>query len=167
MAESGILTYPDERLRQHSSAVEAFDATLEALAAELIGQLTPTDGIGLCAPQLGVAKRVIVLRNDPAMEPEVLVNPVLSNPAVPCIVEERCLSLPGLVGRVFRSAEVTVNYQTLTGEPVSQRLTGMPAVCAQHEVDHLDGKLFLDRLSSFRRWRYRKWGAHRQQAATA
>lgn len=163
-----ILEYPDPRLRQSAHAVTEFNASLLQLSQDLIDTLHDSTGIGLCAPQIGSDLQVLAIReSEEPQAVEVLVNPRILRTAVPCIVEEQCLSLPGLVGKVLRSAEVELVCQTVTGAEVERRLSGMAAVCLQHELEHLQGVLFLDHLSAFKRWRYRKWGAHRSETTVA
>ncbi|MEM6708462.1 MAG: peptide deformylase [Pseudomonadota bacterium] len=157
MAVRDVLEYPAEQLRAVAEPVATFDKQLSSLIADLSETLAAGTGIGLAAPQLGVPKRVLALtdeQNPSAVR--VFVNPEIIEVQTPCIVEERCLSLPGLVGRVFRYADARCRYQSETGEWCDDTLSGMPAVCLQHELEHLDGRLFLDRLSAFKRWRYHR-----------
>ncbi|MEM1436244.1 MAG: peptide deformylase [Pseudomonadota bacterium] len=157
-----ILKYPDSMLSQPAAAVEHFGAELEHLIEDLIDTLKHHDtSIGLSAPQIGTSQRVIVVAD--AEGPLVFVNPTLNRTAVPCIVEERCLSLPELSGHVLRSAEATVSYQDASGRPAERELTGMPAVCLQHEIDHLRGRLFLERLTPIKQWWYKRGVQKRRQ----
>ena len=164
-AERTLLTYPDPRLRIISTPIDVVDSTIEALAEDLLHTLEPTNGIGLSAPQLGVNQRLVLLWEDRQKEPEWMINPVLTELKAPCIVEESCLSVPGLTAKLFRSAEAQLSYVNISGDRVSRPLQGMEAVCLQHEVEHLDGVLFLDHLSRLRRWHYRRWGAWPRAAA--
>ncbi len=152
MAQRPILQYPDPRLRERSAPVTAFDAGLEQLVDDLLDTLFATDAIGLSAPQIDDRRRVLV--TDPTAErtdPQIYVNPEITGRAMPGIVEESCLSLPGVVGNVIRRTRVRVRAQDRAGAPFERELEGMAAVSLQHEIDHLDGKLFIDRLSPIRR----------------
>lgn len=156
MARRAILEYPDPRLRLQSEPVADFDADLSHLADDLIETLHATGGIGLAAPQVDDRRRVLVMdHSGDASAPRVYVNPVILADAAPGLVEESCLSLPGLVGNVIRATQVRVQAQKRDGTRFEHDLTGMEAVCLQHEIDHLDGRLFLDRLSLLRRLRAR------------
>lgn len=157
MSVRPIVEYPHQALLQPAASVQKFDDALRILAKDLLDTLEQSTGIGLSAPQLGESAQVLVI-SEPTLDegPLVVVNPTILRTAVPCIVEERCLSLPGLSGHVLRSAEAEIAYQTLDGTAVQRTLSGMAAVCLQHEVDHLQGQLFLERLSRFKQWRYRR-----------
>jgi peptide deformylase len=156
MAQLPILEYPDPRLRLRSQPVTTFDAELERLIDDLFDTLYATTGIALSAPQTGDLRQVLVvdLSRD-AADPQVYVNPQLLSRAVPGIVEESCLSVPGVVGNVIRATQVRVRAQEPSGSTIERDLEGMNAVCLQHEMDHFDGKLFLDRLSLIRRLQVR------------
>jgi len=147
-----ILHYPDPRLRQRSLPVRVFDDEIFALSEDLVLTLHQTGGIGLSAPQVGVLRRVMVMDLSPDQSaPEVYVNPELVRRSAFGLVEESCLSIPGITGNVVRATSVRIRAQDARGEPFERELEGMHAVCAQHEVDHLNGKLFIDRLNVFRR----------------
>ena len=147
-----ILEHPDPRLRQRSAPVDVFDAEVRQLADDLLETLYATSGIGLSAPQAGVHRRVAVMDlSGSASDPQVFVNPEIRSRAAFGIVEESCLSVPGVTGNVWRATKVKVRAQDCTGHAIERDLEGMEAVCLQHEVDHLDGKLFIDRLWFFRR----------------
>lgn len=155
MSRLPILEYPDPRLRLRARPVDRFDDDLARLVDDLVDTLSATGGIGLCAPQVNHLRRVLVLQlsGDPA--PQVYVNPEIESSAVPALVEESCLSVPGFVGNVIRATRVLVRAQDVTGAPIVRELEGMAAVCLQHEVDHLDGVLFVDRLPLLRRLAFR------------
>ena len=162
MARRSILEYPDPRLRQRSAPVEQFDDDLSCLIDDLIETLHATGGIGLAAPQVDDRRRVLVMdHSGNATAPDVLVNPVIVADATPGLVEESCLSLPGLEGNVIRATEVRVQAQDRHGATFQRDLSGMEAVCLQHEIDHLDGRLFLDRLPLLQRLRIRMAGLSR------
>ena len=156
MPERPILAYPDPRLRERCAPVATFDTALARLVDDLFDTLYATSGIGLSAPQLGALQRVLVMDHSGSAEaPEVYVNPELLQRAAIGIVEESCLSVPGVTGNVFRATRVRVRAQDPTGATFERDLDGMPAVCLQHEIDHLDGKLFIDRLMPWRRLLFR------------
>jgi len=151
-----IIEYPDERLRTASAPVTVFDAALGSLIDDLVETLHATTGIGLCAPQTGELRRVLVMDlSGDGSAPQAYVNPEILSRSGLAIVEESCLSLPGVAAKVFRSARVRVRASDRTGRSFERDLEGMHAVCLQHESDHLDGKLFTDRLSALRRLRFR------------
>jgi peptide deformylase len=164
MAQRPILEYPDPRLRERSKPVEAFDDALGSLIDDLIDTMRATDGLGISAPQIDVRQRVLVIMGADE-SPEVYVNPVIVDSAAPGFVEESCLSLPGVVGNVFRATQLRVQAHDRFGEAFERTLSMMPAVCVQHELDHLDGRLFSDRLPPWRRLGV--WMAGRSRARSA
>lgn len=152
MARLPILEYPDPRLRLRSLPVETFDGSLHGLVDDLFDTLYDTTGIGLSAPQTGHRLRVFVMDlSGSCSDPGVYVNPEILESGVPGLVEESCLSIPGVVGNVIRATRLVVQARDRDGLTFRRELEGMAAVCLQHEVDHLDGRLFIDRLSLFRR----------------
>ena len=152
MAVRRILEYPDQRLRTRAAPAARFDADLAHLAQDLLDTLAATAGVALSAPQIGRAVRMAVIAaGEEPGRPAVYVNPVIVTRAMPGLVEESCLSLPGVVGNVWRATRVTVRAEDPTGGRFERRLEGLPAVCLQHEIDHLDGRLFIDRLWPLRR----------------
>lgn len=138
-------------LRTKSVAVTVFDAELAKLADEMLAAMRVADGIGLAAPQIGKNIRLVVMDfkvGKKKTEPLVLVNPVILERSVAVDEsEEGCLSLPKVFDKVVRPAEITVRYQTLTGVEKTITADGINARCIQHEVDHLDGVLFVDRVA--------------------
>lgn len=168
MARLQILEYPDARLRQRAEPVAAFDAGLERLVDDLFETLYGTTGIGLSAPQAGIRRQVLVMDlSGSASAPEVYVNPGILTRALPGLVEESCLSVPGVVGNVIRATQLRVRARDPSGEVFERDLEGMHAVCLQHEMDHLAGRLFVDRLSLFRRLRVRLAAAAKARNGTA
>jgi peptide deformylase len=152
MVQQAILEYPDARLRQRSAAVQCFDAEVEQLIEDLLDTLHATSGIGLSAPQVGMLRRILVMdHSGTASAPEVYINPTILKRSAVGIIEESCLSVPGITGNVVRATRVRVRAQDQAGVAFERDLEGMPAVCLQHEIDHLDGKLFIDRLMPWRR----------------
>jgi len=146
--------YGDSILRETCAAVETFDAELAEVAQAMVDTMFRERGIGLAAPQVGMKKRLIVALemkdvDDGDAEPLALVNPVVlykSNSTWE--YEEGCLSIPGVVGRVIRSEDAVVRYQDLEGNQQTIQANGMFARILLHEIDHLDGRLFVDYLSS-------------------
>lgn len=152
MAVRSILEYPDSRLSQKAAPVTRFDEVLGRLATDLLETLYDRGGIGLSAPQVGTLERVAVMDlSGTASDPQIFINPTILSRAAIGLVEESCLSVPGVVGNVFRATRVRVSAQDLTGQSFERDLDGMHAVCLQHELDHLEGRLFIDRLWFWRR----------------
>ncbi len=152
MARLEILEYPDPRLRLMSEPVAHFDKNLERLIDDLLETLGDNKIIGLSSPQVNIPKRVAVTdASGSTSEPQVYVNPVIISRATWGIVEESCASIPDVVGNVIRATKVHVRAQNRRGDSFERVLTDMDAVCIQHEIDHLNGKLFIDRLSFFRK----------------
>lgn len=154
MAVLTILEHPDPRLRQRAAAVSAFDPALSRLVGDLLDTLYARGGIGLSAPQVGEPRQVAVTDlSGTRSAPRVYVNPEILSRSRPAIVEESCLSVPGVVGKVLRATRLRVRARDLAGASFEEDLADMDAVCLQHEVDHLVGTLFIDRLSPLRRLR--------------
>lgn len=157
MAQLQILEFPDPRLRTHAQPVTAVDAALRTLIDDMFETMYAAPGIGLAATQVNVAKRLLVLdlseRHD---QPLVLINPeVLAREGVE-ETEEGCLSVPGYFEKVTRAERIRVRALDRNGQPIEFDADGLLAVCIQHEIDHLDGKLFVDYLSELKRTRIRK-----------
>jgi peptide deformylase len=152
MAHLEILEHPDLRLRLKSEPVTRFDKNLVRLVDDLVETLNVNKIIGLSSPQVNIPQRVAVTdASGSTSEPQVYVNPVIISKAAWGIVEESCASIPGVVGNVIRATKVHVRAQDRHGDSFERVLTDMDAVCIQHEIDHLNGKLFIDRLSFFRK----------------
>ena len=157
MAIREILTVPDPRLKQVSAPVAAVDDALRALMDDMLETMYDAPGIGLAAIQIGVAKRVIVMdlsRDEEARAPRYFVNPEIlwaSEETAP--YEEGCLSVPEIYDEVERPAKVRLRYLNYQGETVEEEAEGLYAVCIQHEMDHLNGVLFIDHLSRLKRTR--------------
>jgi len=155
MALRDILVVPDPRLKQVSVAVDAVDDDLRALMDDMLETMYAAPGIGLAAIQVGVPKRVIVMdiaRQDEPREPRYFVNPEIlwaSEETAP--YEEGCLSVPEIYDEVERPARVKIRYQNYQGQQIEEDAEGLFAVCIQHEMDHLDGVLFIDHLSRLKR----------------
>lgn len=159
MAQMPVLTYPDPRLQMPCAPVAEFADDIAELAATLLDTLYAAGGIALSAPQLGDLRQVLVMDLSPDRSaPEVYVNPAILARRRPGLVEETCLSLPGVVGNVLRHTQVQVQARDAQGAVLERELSGMHAVALQHEMDHFDGRLFVERLSRLKRWRLRRKG---------
>lgn len=161
-----ILTYPDPRLKEVSQPVEKFDENLKKLAENMLETMYDANGIGLAAPQVGELKRFLVIDTRPRdekgrrynyeemteMEQKVQQPLFLANPRVvkgegKQTFDEGCLSIPGFYETVERYNVVTIEAEDVNGKTISFTTDGLLAVCVQHEMDHLEGKLFIDRIS--------------------
>jgi peptide deformylase len=155
MALREIITVPDPRLKQVSAPVEVVDDDLRALMDDMLETMYDAPGIGLAAIQIGVPQRVIVMdlsREGEDKAPRYFVNPEIlwrSDDTQP--YEEGCLSVPDIYDEVERPAQVKLRYLNYQGEVVEEDAEGVFAVCIQHEMDHLDGVLFIDYLSRLKR----------------
>jgi peptide deformylase len=155
MAIRDILVVPDPILKQVSKPVEAVDDDLRALMDDMLETMYAAPGIGLAAVQVGVPKRVIVMdlaRPEEEPQPRHFVNPEIlwaSEETLP--YEEGCLSVPEIYDEVERPARVKLRYLNYQGEQVEEDAEGLFAVCIQHEMDHLEGVLFIDHLSRLKR----------------
>ncbi len=157
MTARKIVLYGDPVLRRRADRVTEFDAALRALAQDLVDSLEKADGVGLAAPQIGVSRRVLVL-SPPAEKdgtrpaPRVYVNPEVLDTQGPAVsAEEGCLSLPGIYEVVKRPERVRVSAFDLEGGPIEETLEGIEARILQHEIDHLNGVLFIDKVGPMRR----------------
>lgn len=149
-----ILIVPDARLRAKAKPVEAKDPAISALAERMLATMYKAPGIGLAAPQVGELLRLVVLdiQPDDKPTPMVLVNPeIIAESAETAVREEGCLSLPGQFADVTRPSRIKLRYQDLTGAKQEMEADGLLGVCIQHEVDHLNGVLFVDHLSALKR----------------
>jgi peptide deformylase len=157
MALLPILEYPDPRLRTKARPVTVFDAALAARIDDLFETMYAAPGIGLAATQVDWHQRLVVidLSKDQA-DREVFINPEILESSGAATGEEGCLSVPGIYDDVPRAERVRVRYQDVRGRIAERELDGMLAVCLQHEMDHLEGRLFVDYLSELKRQRIRK-----------
>ena len=154
MALLNILEYPDPRLKKVASRVTAFTPDIERLVADMAETMYAAPGVGLAATQVDVHKRIIVMDiSDTKDQLRVFVNPELVTADGEAECEEGCLSVPGYYDKVVRAATVTVRAQDARGETFEIAADGLLAVCIQHEMDHLDGKVFVERLSPLKRAR--------------
>jgi len=157
MARRPILEYPDPRLNLRSQPVEAFGPGLARLVDDLFETMYAARAIGLAAPQVNVHQRVLTLDvSERRNQPEVFINPEVLARRYPGMVEESCLSVPGFVASVPRYTRIQVRAFDRAGNASVRELEGQIAVCLLHEIDHLEGKLFIDRLPFFRRRRVRR-----------
>jgi peptide deformylase len=155
MALLKILEYPDPRLRRVAAPVAAVTPEIKALVRDMAETMYSAPGIGLAATQVDVHKRVIVMDLSEARdELRVFINPELITASGEIESEEGCLSLPGYYDRVQRAESIRVRALDQEGRPFELEASGMLAVCIQHEMDHLIGKVFVDRLSTLKRARY-------------
>jgi len=157
MAKLTILEFPDPRLRIRASPVESVDDGLKSLIDDLFETMYEAPGIGLAATQVNVHKRVIVADiSADKSEPYALINPVILEKDGVTASEEGCLSVPGYYEEVERAEHIRVKFTDRNGDDVEMEAEGLLAVCIQHEMDHLEGKLFVDYLSEAKRSRIRK-----------
>ena len=156
MALLPILHYPDPRLHQSATPVTEFTAQLKQLAEDMTETMYAAPGVGLAAPQVNVHKRLVVIDvSEDKNALMVLVNPQILAQEGTQEYEEGCLSVPGVYSKISRAARVRVQAQNLDGEPFEIEADGLLAVCLQHEIDHLDGKVFVDYLSQLKQNRIR------------
>lgn len=171
MAEKPIVILPDAKLRLVSEPISAITGDIRALANDMLDSMYAARGIGLAAIQIGVPKRIVVidLGKGPPLDsedveqeqeaerepdPQVLVNPeIVWRSEESRVYEEGCLSIPDYVEEVERPARIRFTYQTLDGKKHEVEADGLLATCIQHEIDHLDGKLFIDHISRLKRER--------------
>lgn len=157
MAILPVLHYPDERLRHTAVPVERVDDGVRRLVDDMLETMYDAPGIGLAAPQVNVHKRLIVVDiSEQRDAPLCLINPAITEREGTETMEEGCLSVPGIYEPVERAARIRVQALDREGEPFEMDIDGLLAVCVQHEIDHLDGKLFVDYLTEMKRQRIRK-----------
>jgi peptide deformylase len=149
-----ILEYPDPRLRKVAAPVAAVTPEIQKLVRDMAETMYAAPGIGLAATQVDVHKRVIVMDlSDTRDELRVFINPELLSAEGEAECEEGCLSVPGYYDKVVRAARIRVRALNERGDTFELDADGMLAVCVQHEMDHLEGKVFVDRLSPLKRAR--------------
>jgi peptide deformylase len=157
MARLTILEFPDPRLRTRAQPVEHVDAELRKLIDDMFETMYAAPGIGLAATQVNVHKRVLVIDiSETRDQPLALINPEIIERQGVEETEEGCLSVPGIYDKVTRAERIRVRALDRNGKSVELDADGLLAVCIQHEIDHLDGKLFVDYLSELKRTRIRK-----------
>ncbi len=151
-----ILIHPDPRLKKRCAPVESISPEIGQLAEDMLATMYDAPGVGLAAPQVGVLARLFVMdcikEEGAAPRPLVLINPeILTTSEETNTYEEGCLSIPEHYGEVTRPARVTMRWTGLDGKAQEEEFDGLWATCAQHELDHLNGKLFIDHLGAIRR----------------
>lgn len=157
MATLKVLEFPDPRLRTRAAQVERVDDELRMLIDDMFETMYAAPGIGLAATQVDVHKRLLVADvSAEKNEPHVLINPEVVAREGKVVTEEGCLSVPGFYAEVERAEKVRVRYLGRDGHERESEFDGLLGVCVQHEMDHLDGKLFVDYLSEAKRQRIRK-----------
>ena len=157
MAKLKILEFPDARLRTKATPVETVDDDLRALIGDMFETMYDAPGIGLAATQVDVHRRLLVTDvSSDKSEPYALINPEIIEKDGVTVTEEGCLSVPGYYDTVERADHIRVRFLDRDGKETEMEAKGLLAVCIQHEIDHLDGKLFVDYLSEAKRQRVRK-----------
>ncbi len=156
MAILDILVYPDSRLRTRAEPVDRFDPSIIKLIDDMAETMYAAPGIGLAATQVNVHKRVVVIDiSETKDQLQAFINPVLVGSGDQIETDEGCLSVPGAIVPVSRFSEVHVTALDQSGQPFEINASGLLSICIQHEVDHLDGKVFVDYLSQLKRDRIR------------
>lgn len=155
MAFLEIKIYPDPVLKKRCEEVKKFSEDIKKLGEDMIETLEKDKGLGLAAPQVGESKRIIVVQTETG--PEIFINPkILGKSKETDIMEEGCLSLPGLFLRIKRAKETSISAQTIDGEKIELKAAGLIARIFQHEIDHLDGILMIDRINFYQRLKIQK-----------
>ncbi|MDI1471681.1 MAG: peptide deformylase [Thermodesulfovibrio sp.] len=159
MAILEIKKYPDDILKVKASFVDEINGNIQKLIDDMIETMYKANGVGLSAPQVGVSKRIIVVDTSPREENQsliVLVNPEIVNSDGEIISEEGCLSIPGFITRLQRKQKVFVKGLDKNGKEIEIEAEGLLARALQHEIDHLDGILLIDRISPLKRELFRR-----------
>lgn len=156
MALLNILHYPDQRLHKVAKTIVTVNSRIHTLIDDMVETMYASNGIGLAATQVNVHQRLVVIdiseTRDNAM---VFINPEIIDKSGETVYEEGCLSVPGVYDKVTRAAQVLVRAQDRIGNLFEQQAEGLLAICLQHEVDHLDGKIFVEYLSEIKQHRIR------------
>ena len=156
MAILEVLRFPDERLRTVAKPVDTVNDEIKQLVENMFETMRDENGIGLAATQVNVHKRVVVMDvSEEQNEPRVFINPVITQKDGKMLNEEGCLSVPNNYAKVERAEHITVEAMDKDGNPFTLEADGLLAICIQHELDHLEGKLFVDYLSPLKRQRIR------------
>ncbi|MFP4647596.1 MAG: peptide deformylase [Halorhodospira sp.] len=168
MALLDILIYPDPRLRERAEPVAEVDDGVRRFVDDMLETMYEAQGIGLAATQVGDRRRVVVIDLSEERDgPRVLINPQILERAGEITGEEGCLSIPGYYDEVSRSAWIRYRALDRDGQPYEEEAEGLLATCIQHEVDHLEGRLFIDYLSELKRKRVRKRMEKRERHVSA
>ena len=164
MATLVILTYPDERLYHKAIPVEKFDEELKRFVQDMIETMYDAKGIGLAATQVGDLRRIIVMDiSEDRNQPQVFINPVITLSQDTMLSEEGCLSIPGIYDKVERAAMAHIRAYDAEGKVFECQAKNLMSACIQHEVDHLDGQLFIQKLSLFKQNRIQEKIAKRSR----
>ncbi len=165
-----IRLWPDRVLRRRAVPVEAVDGSIRSLVDDLFETMYAAPGVGLAAPQIGVHRRVLVLDTrprQPEVQPVAMINPrIVSTEGGLSVYREGCLSIPGEAEEVERPAVATLEYLDVDGQPRQLRCEGLLATAAQHEIDHLDGRLYVDYLPVLQRLSMRRRAKRRKLERT-
>lgn len=154
MAILDVLRFPDERLRTVAKKIQNVDKSVSELISDMFDTMRDENGIGLAATQVNVHKRLVVMDvSENQDDPMVFINPEITHKEGKTISEEGCLSVPNNYAQIERAEKITVFALDKTGEPFTLEADGLLAICIQHELDHLKGKLFVDYLSPLKRQR--------------
>jgi len=157
MAKLEILTYPDARLRQVAKPVTEFNASLRKLSVDMAETMYAAPGIGLAAVQVDIALRLVVMDlSEEKNQLRVLVNPQILKQEGSVCMQEGCLSVPEIYADIDRAEKITLRAQDISGKSFEIEADDLLSVCIQHEIDHLDGKVFVDYLSRMKQDRIRK-----------
>ena len=157
MALLDILVYPDSRLRKKAQPVETVDNSVRELVNNMAETMYQAPGIGLAATQVNVTKRIVVIdHSEERNDLRVFINPIITARDGEVETEEGCLSVPGIIAPVTRSETITVKAIDIDGNDYEITASGILSICIQHEIDHLDGKVFVDYLTRLKRIRIRK-----------
>ncbi len=159
MPDMKIHTYPDAVLKSTAESIEDIDETLQQIIDQMFKTMYAAPGIGLAANQVGLLKRLIVFDGSPRDDepnPHVLINPEIVAGEGSIKWDEACLSVPDYTAEVIRNSRVQVRGLDRHGKPLDLETDGLLAVCLQHEIDHLNGILFIDRISALKRALYKK-----------
>ena len=164
-----IIEFPDPRLRTKAEPVRVFDADLKQFVADMFETMYEANGVGLAATQVNVHQQVLVAdMSEERNEPLVLINAQIVEKDGAQVYQEGCLSFPGIYADVTRALKVKVKAQDVDGNTIEREFEGPLAVCIQHEMDHLAGKVFVDYLSPLKRsMLLKRMEKQRKQAATA
>lgn len=168
MAILPILHYPDDRLRKIAKPVTAITPEIKQIAKDMLDTMYNDKGIGLAATQVDIHQRIIVIDvSENKDDYYVIINPEIISKSGETAIEEGCLSIPDCSGFIPRAENITIRALNLEGEPYEINADGLLAICIQHEMDHLEGKLFVDYLSPLKRDRIKtkmgKWKKQQQQ----
>jgi peptide deformylase len=152
-----ILEFPDERLRKKAAVVQVVDGNIKKLIADMLETMYQAKGVGLAATQVNVQQRIVVIDvSEEKDKPLCLINPEIIAKEGVEESEEGCLSVPGFFEKVKRAERIKVKALDKEGKPIEFEASALLAVCVQHELDHLEGKLFVDYISSLKRQRIKK-----------